>query len=450
MSILRPKKPSESHTNIPSRLRLPVESSFRDLKGIKELLATADEKRGCQVELPWESGHKNLKFILTVKWEKGAFNPIWTLYEETEHSSKTVWSQPFAPSDMDFMYDVLSMSAGAAAAPDSKIPDDLKPPPPEEVEAEEAKKAAAKTEKAPVPRTEKAEPEAKPAAKEAPQQAAPPQQHAPPFPQQQMPPQMGYPMPPGYVYAPVPMPPPGYGGPAYMPPGTPYPAPQPNWGYGAPPSGTTSGITPRIDPVSEGSSAPPAMNYLEKRPGILIGSLLTEAELITEPTLEAALKIQELVRQGRLTATRAPEILKMFFSMGPSIEDYIDPSDLKPIETKAAPSLQPRGAQPPNKDMSLALSMLIKAGILKENDVKMANQVRQKHGGDIKNILQAAGKFDSKTIDAALICIDMERRGVMKLEQCIIALNFCSRSRVGFDEALDELGWENPRKQKKI
>jgi hypothetical protein len=36
----------------------------------------------------------------------------------------------------------------------------------------------------------------------------------------------------------------------------------------------------------------------------------------------------------------------------------------------------------------------------------------------------------------------------MKVEQCIIALNYCSRSRVGFDAALEELGWPNPRKPK--
>ena len=387
----------------------------------------------------------NQKFTLTVKWEKGAFNPIWTLYEESDSDSRTVWSQPFAPSDMDFMYDVLSMSAGAGASPDSKIPENLKPLP--EEETDESDKKSGKTADKGSAKVEKPEVEAKPAQKEAPPQNAP-------FPQQQqMPPQMGYPMPPGYVYGPIPMPPPGYGGPAYMPPGTPYPQAPTNWNFGSPPA-TASGITARIDPAAVGAS-PPSMEYLEKRPGILIGSLLIEAELITEPTLEAALKIQELVKQGRLSTTRAPEILKMFFSMGPSIEDYIDPSDLKAVEAPKpapAPSLQPRstGPQAPNKDLSLALSLLIKAGVLKEADVNMANQVRAKHGGDIRNILQAAGKFDHKTIDAALICVDLERRGALKVEQCIIALNYCSRSRVGFDEAIDELGWENPRKQKKI
>src|SRR5277367_6897179 len=187
MSILRPKKPSDSHHSIPTRLRLPVESAFRDLKGIKSLLQTADEKRGCQVELPWTTGVHNQKFTLTVKWEKGAFNPIWTLYEESDSDSRTVWSQPFAPSDMDFMYDVLSMSAGAGASPDSKIPENLKPLP--EEETDESDKKSGKTADKGSAKVEKPEVEAKPAQKEAPPQNAP-------FPQQQqMPPQMGYPMP---------------------------------------------------------------------------------------------------------------------------------------------------------------------------------------------------------------------------------------------------------------
>lgn len=37
----------------------------------------------------------------------------------------------------------------------------------------------------------------------------------------------------------------------------------------------------------------------------------------------------------------------------------------------------------------------------------------------------------------------------MKTEQCVIVLNYCNRSRVGFDEAIDELNWENPKHAKK-
>jgi hypothetical protein len=208
-------------------------------------------------------------------------------------------------------------------------------------------------------------------------------------------------------------------------------------------------------------------NFLQKAPGILIGSLLTEAGLITEPTLEAALKIQELVRAGKLTTTRAPELLKLFYSMGSAIEEYIDPSDLT---TPQAPKRQGPGPGPgpaqgsgPSsaeqqrraagnnqpKDLNLALDLLVRAGLLTPNDIKTATAVRAKHGGDLRMILQAAGKADTKTLEAAVICVDLEKRDLMKVEQTVILLNYCSRSRVGFDEAIDELGWPNPRKQKR-
>lgn len=90
--------------------------------------------------------------------------------------------------------------------------------------------------------------------------------------------------------------------------------------------------------------------------------------------------------------------------------------------------------------------MLQKAGILTESDVKDALDVRQTIGGDLVSILESAGKLNKKTVDAAFVCLPLIREGLMKTEQCIIALNYCSRMRVGFDEALDEMGWQNPRK----
>lgn len=61
-------------------------------------------------------------------------------------------------------------------------------------------------------------------------------------------------------------------------------------------------------------------------------------------------------------------------------------------------------------------------------------------------ILKSAGKLEMKTYEAAVTCIRLIHVGKMKVEQCIIALNYCSRSRVGFDEAMEELNWPNPKK----
>ena len=211
------------------------------------------------------------------------------------------------------------------------------------------------------------------------------------------------------------------------------------------------------------------MGLLEKRPNILLGTLLTDAELITEPTLDAALKIQDLVRESRIDASRAADILKHYFSMGAAIEDYIDPSDfIKKKETSAAgqaasttmprpaarpapkPEPKPRVLFPPvdKEDLTIAVDLMVKAGLLAQNDVDTATKVLAKHNGDIREALLAADKLDLSTLEAALICASLVRVSSMESGQCIIALNYCSRSRVGFDEALDEMGWENPRKSR--
>ena len=81
-----------------------------------------------------------------------------------------------------------------------------------------------------------------------------------------------------------------------------------------------------------------------------------------------------------------------------------------------------------------------------EADIKSASEIRKKHGGDIIQILQSAGKLDKYTFESAVACLPLIELGLMKMEQIVIALQYCSRMRVDFDTALDELGWQNPRK----
>ena len=386
---------------------------------------------------------------------------MWSLFEENESGSKALWSQQWSPADLELMYDMIAMACDPQGTITAQIPDDLKPQeeqPPEETKPAKADSAAVSDTNIPV----------------AP--AAPPPGMTPypppyaygypapmpyPMPYPAYPP--GYPAPPGYP----PAAPQGYPPPA--PQAYPSPAPQPAAAQPAPPP---TPATPSIDPAGQAQAAIPIdMNLLQKRPNITLGTLLTEAELITDPTLQAALKIQDLVRSGRLSSSRAPEILKLFFSMGAAIEDYIDPSDFignkggaKSDQPKSQPSQpgaprqasQPSQPDPAKKPVSpevmeirQAFDLLIKSSLLTDDDIKTANEVRKKHGGDIRNILQAAGKVDSKTMQAAMICGNLVKNNLMKVEQCIIALNYCSRSRVGFDEAMEELHWENPRKTTK-
>ncbi|HNB16233.1 MAG TPA: hypothetical protein PLC15_12680, partial [Candidatus Obscuribacter sp.] len=199
-------------------------------------------------------------------------------------------------------------------------------------------------------------------------------------------------------------------------------------------------------------------HLIDKRANILLGTLLKEAGLISEPTLEAALKLQELVRDEKLTTEKAPDVLKRLHAMGGSIDQYLTKGDLeKPAglqagsrqavagheQAQARPQAPAQGGQ---RDLKGAFDLLQKAQLLTESDLTTAVNVRKKHGGDVVQILEAAGKVHQKTVEAALTSLPLIREGLMKIEQVIMALNYCERMRVGFDEALDEMGWQNPRK----
>jgi len=468
--LLKPKKSSQSQdgpSSGPSRLRLPTEEGLRPLSGIKELQTEALNKRGCAIELPWTTKKASQRFILTVQFTKTSMNGNWSLYEENEIESRVIWSQPWSPSDIELMYDLLAMCTDPDAPSAAKIPDDLKPQqePPAQASAPEEKSRVAQSEAI---ATTSLQPQPPMPGQPYPQ----PQGMQLPYPYQQMP-QGTYPVPMPYPIpgtpmpfppqSPQPYPPQGYPQPpAYPPPQMPqaYPPPLPpgyaqgvasvsGWQYSAVLPQT---IAPSINPALESSAAPPIdLELLEKQPNILLGTLMTDAGLITEATLEAALKLQELVRAGKIAITRAPEILKLFFSMGSAIEHYIDPSDFlvpssppnrQPGTTSKFPSGEP-------DDLRQALSLLVKAGLLTENDIETATKVRGRFGGDLRTILQSAGKLDSQLLAAAMTCAHLVRIQSMKVEQCVIALNYCSRSRVGFDEAMAELKWENPLKTSK-
>jgi hypothetical protein len=517
-----PKPPEPASPGGARRTRLAAEPACPALSRVRELLESAEKQRGFLIELPWSSTDGK-QFILTVQWDGNLKDPVWTLYEETDAGSKVVWTQPFAAQDLEFMYDILSMSAGSSG---SAIPDELKMQP-------SAFEDAPKKEEDPAPsagfdtfgspnlspfaapqgNSAFAAPSGGGGAFAAPQQSGfggfpapaasftnlPSLQPTPPQQQNPYPPQppQGYPQQPQQQQYQMPpqqqQPPQGYGMPpqqnyqqgGYPPQQTPYPGyppQQPPQGYPQqqqqqyppqqqapmqynPPQGGYGGMPQGLAPApsygNELNEPKIRVDYhlIDKGANILLGSMLQEAGLISAPTLEAALKLQELVRDEKMTVEKAPEVLKRLHAMGSSIDQYLTKGDLdrttqaaKAKTAAAAPAAKPQqaaaagGGAGGGRDLKGAFDLLQKAQLLTENDLVTANNVRKKHGGDLIKILEAAGKCNGKTVDAACTSLPLIREGLMKIEQVIMALNYCERMRVTFDEALDEMGWQNPRK----
>ncbi len=137
--------------------------------------------------------------------------------------------------------------------------------------------------------------------------------------------------------------------------------------------GSNSSSASELKPIDYNS-------MMQKRSNVLIGTLLVEAGLVTDPTLNAALKIQELVREDRMDQEQAFDALKRLHSMGSSIDDYLSASDFKagratnkprtatvgsPQQTAARAPIDPERA----RDLHAAIDLLLKAGILNEADL---------------------------------------------------------------------------------
>ncbi len=488
-------KPKPKQDEQPKNMKLPHEPQPPNMKLVRTMFDECERRRGLTIELPFNGGGKS--FLLMVLWEKASDFPIWTLYDEAGGDNSMLFSQGFPPSDLDFVLEMIIMSSGGGAAPTGGnfIPEELRPTA-ESLAAqqqEEVKKpddiwkqrvsdslsrsthggmpAQSSVYPDPLPRPEQAAPPPAPPPPPPPPPPQPMPQMAPPMPP--MPPQPGYPPPqPGY---PPPMPPGMPGGqypgmppaPGYPPPQPGYPPPQPGYppqmqpGYPQPgyppqqqfPPAQPPGAWPQPAQVPPAAAPMPLdMGLASKKPDPTFNSLLLESGLLNSQSLDAAMRMQNLIEEKQLSVRDAARVLAKYHSKGRTIEQFVSVALQELADGGSGSSGAPQGGaapagQPAMVSVKDALDLLVKAGVLTDSDIQTANEVRKKHGGDISKILGAANKLDEKTFEASIICVQLLRDGAMKLEQISIALQYCSRMRTSFDDACNELNWPNPRRR---
>lgn len=193
------------------------------------------------------------------------------------------------------------------------------------------------------------------------------------------------------------------------------------------------------------------MGLISKRTDVTLNSLLLESGLLNSQSLDAALRMQDLVEEKQLSARDAARVLARYHTKGKTIEQFVSVA-MQELGDGGSGAGGGGGASAGASQTAMvsvkdALDLLVKAGVLTDNDIQTANEVRKKHGGDITKILGAANKLDEKTFEAAVICVPLIREGAMKMEQVSIALQYCSRMRTSFDDACSEMNWPNPRRR---
>lgn len=431
------------------RTRLPERPTMPEVADLYRMMDEAGRQAGRIMEQPWFRLETFESFSLTVEFEPGQKTPIWTLYQALDDNNRLLWSCRDA--DVYLLHDILSMftsqaaprpaapapgggpAAASEAAPrDKTLPVDTpavedefpgqwrrRPEPPAEGEGvlSSAREIDRWTSRP------AAEDQAVPQA--APEAPAPARQEAPELSQ------------------PAPLAPDTYDRQAREPfageCGQTAPAdkadasgqagvkdaePLPR---AAPPARPDSGGDSQERGYFE-SLAPEEFERLKAQPNVLLGHLLVECGAIPEALLDAALKLQEMVRSESLTAVQSVDAMRRAH---------------KRVQDEAGLSEGKGQSATDSSEGKLVTELLFEAGLVTRADIDAATKLKVRPGGEL-DTLRAAGKLDKRTQEAAIKCFRMMRDRLIRHEQAVIALNYAHRMRVSLREAFQDLDWLYP------
>lgn len=157
-----------------------------------------------------------------------------------------------------------------------------------------------------------------------------------------------------------------------------------------------------------------------------VGQVLVNKGYASIALLDAALKLQDMVDNGKLTPLNAAEVLKQVHSRNIPLSQAV--TEL--------------GLQRSTSEASFGLAELLKqAGLITEEDIRKAFSASMQNGALLGKILTITGYLDEDTLMAAMRAQTLVKQGHLDMSQAMIALNYVSRMGGSLDEALIDLGW---------
>jgi hypothetical protein len=152
-----------------------------------------------------------------------------------------------------------------------------------------------------------------------------------------------------------------------------------------------------------------------------IGEILVEAGLVSSESRDSALELQKMVAEGQVNAQQAADLLK-----------EVNAHDISPGQ--ALKRMTHLGSQVAN--------LLKMSGLINDADIRKAEEVAVQPLVDLSACLLEAAIIDRETIAAARQCLELIRDERLKVEQAIVVLSYCVRSRITVKQTLEELAWD--------
>ncbi len=154
-----------------------------------------------------------------------------------------------------------------------------------------------------------------------------------------------------------------------------------------------------------------------------LGQVLCDAGLVSMHVVESALELQQMVSANILDSRQASEVLKLIQKTGISVAEAVSHK---------------------KRNGNQCAHLLKLAGFITDGDFQRAQSLARGSTFDLAQCLYDAFIIDEVLLTSANGCLDLIRQGIVKIEQAIIILHYCVRTRASVNEAMQELAFTTP------
>lgn len=160
------------------------------------------------------------------------------------------------------------------------------------------------------------------------------------------------------------------------------------------------------------------------RCNLAVGQVLIDLEIITKPTLDTALTLQDLVSQGSIETIDAVYALIDVHHHGYTLEQSLKRN---------------RGMVGSRKSLSFE-QFLASVEVISTEQIEESIETARRSPLFVSKALVLSGALSDETVQVALVCHFYVRENMLNADQALLLFNLCHRTGISVDDGLKELG----------
>ncbi len=171
-----------------------------------------------------------------------------------------------------------------------------------------------------------------------------------------------------------------------------------------------------------------------------VGQVLTESNQVSRKIMDAALQVQNLMAEQKMTITDARQVIGAVKD-GTSLEDAV-----QEIENQRETEAPPQKVEKLKSFVSL-FDFLKNLGRIDDEQANEAFHMAKHNSDVLSQVLLISGSLDAGTIERAEDCRKLVQAKKLSLEHANIAFDYAERFDVNVVQALKELQWYRPEEE---